>query len=1343
MTPQGMPTPQPPAPGNRPSPAGPAPPSGLPPAPPASRPAAAAKGATPADPTPGKTPGLASPQATPGGPKLKGVALPRREGDRLERLGRGGFGEVWKVRYLNSEEAWKYLPRKAGSDLQAFRETMNARSIKHPNVVRVLDITEDEKNYIIRMDLVKGRDLDRVVSEDGVLDPGTACRYAIQISEALGAAHLAKVIHLDLKPSNILLLDGGETVMITDFGISATLSRGLFQIEPSQAPGTPYFLAPEQLEAKRGSAVDLGPGVDIWAMGITLYYLLSLSYPFPFKDNDPTAILIGPPRPLPEVVPYISKALWAIIERMLSRDPKSRYQDMGQVRAAFADYSDKVTCPSCQRTLSVKDIKDGCPEAGCARPREVAAYLSSRTLLREGHRAHARCEHQEAIQSYRKVVESAGPGTDDLRDEARALIAAAESEAQALARSLSSIGELQAAGDALNALREVDRVRKRFGTSSELRRIRLELLKAIRETCERADSEVKRLVKEANFRDAKLLLTNIEKILGYDPVRRDLEEGRVAPGAQPAQLRALFAFVDDRENFFVTCQKQLSKRLLALELGEAVDSLQKLQNFFPSPEHDRQMRLYTELAESLDFVRKGDLPKLRQLVEAGGESPPSEPVELVRITGQCDFLLTSLDPKKITALAEVSRRKEEAQKVIELLQASITKLKAELEAAVGSKRFDDQARILKRLQVIAQATDLVPAEESARFQDQLRKLQAMLEQAERKYQEGLRLVREHNYPQAVIALEAVEKISPGWRKDIPGIISECNHRKSERFEVYQQISEIFNRLMGEQGDLENFKLYFKLFQQTEAYRGVGSIVELNQKLNQVLVRLLSLQAVQLGQAPDDDQRLAVLVSTADTLLEMSKDMISGSFGQGAELNKVCLEFFGKVFGPLERGKVTDAEVDGRTAHLRGVITEMVRLQDAVKPLRAQEYLPHPAERASAALLACRPALLYRPEAHQRLMELLALHGELSEMTDDPKVRRQLKKVEGDLKRTLSWISIERTFHTMIKYAVWAAVPLVTAVVVAVALYFYFQNRLENSRADLARNVLKPLNVGSALPAGMADEAFFKRLLVGVTDDGPSPDGGAALELALWVGKKKGQLERLQALRVTEAAGAAQAAAWNEGLDKLTQRSVVMPVKGKLDEYLKMRFRVIVDNALVLHPSPRKFDAIRPYSPLKEALGEVEGVKNLGLPFGGKETSSRYEKLEQLIEQAEKFIRESDKEGGQKLAAAPGEELEEQVYRLAHIGRFTIYYFQDLAWESLQVYRNDGKASAFEEKLHQKIRKLLGEREAWMSDGVLKPTWLALRAKNLPERSPGDVETPETDPERAVYRALLEALKPRA
>ena len=129
---------------------------------------------------------------------------------------------------------------------------------------------------------MKGKDLQHIVEEDGIFPVEHVLPLAIQIANALQATHERGIVHLDLKPSNLLLRRDGKNVVVSDFGISAALRWKDGELVGGGG-GTPYFMAPE-LHKKGGSG---SHGADIWSLGVSLYFLVSGTYPFSFDQKSP------------------------------------------------------------------------------------------------------------------------------------------------------------------------------------------------------------------------------------------------------------------------------------------------------------------------------------------------------------------------------------------------------------------------------------------------------------------------------------------------------------------------------------------------------------------------------------------------------------------------------------------------------------------------------------------------------------------------------------------------------------------------------------------------------------------------------------------------------------------------------------------------------------------------------------------------------------------------------------------------------------------------------------------------------------------------------------------------
>ncbi|MGE0713202.1 MAG: bifunctional serine/threonine-protein kinase/formylglycine-generating enzyme family protein [Planctomycetota bacterium] len=261
------------------------------------------------------------------------AAPPRRVGPYVveRELARGGMGVVLLARHheLGREVALKLmLPTSgAGADADAHalarfeREALAVAKLQHPGIVGIHDYGEEQGHRYLAMDLVTGGSLQDRLDRDGPLEPRAAAALTEPLARALAFAHEQGVVHRDLKPANVLLDEAGRP-LLTDFGIAKDLSDLSEQLTKTGAMiGTPGFAAPEQVAGRRG---ELGPGADIYALGATLYALLTGRPPHQGESSllVLAKVLREDPRPLPEAV---ERDLRTICMKCLEKRPADRY----------------------------------------------------------------------------------------------------------------------------------------------------------------------------------------------------------------------------------------------------------------------------------------------------------------------------------------------------------------------------------------------------------------------------------------------------------------------------------------------------------------------------------------------------------------------------------------------------------------------------------------------------------------------------------------------------------------------------------------------------------------------------------------------------------------------------------------------------------------------------------------------------------------------------------------------------------------------------------------------------------------------------------------------------------
>jgi len=201
------------------------------------------------------------------------------------------------------------------------REAEIGKKLDHPGVMKVFP-DEDQSRVYMAMEWVDGRLLRQILSENKKLPVERAVRITLAILDALNYIHSHGIVHRDLKPENVMV-DADDHIKLIDFGIAGSAaSRRLTFTKMTPTMGTPDYISPEQVRAKRGDARS-----DLYALGVMLYEMLTGKVPF--TGPNPFIImndrLLNNPIPPRELDPEISPQLQEIIYRALERDPKKRY----------------------------------------------------------------------------------------------------------------------------------------------------------------------------------------------------------------------------------------------------------------------------------------------------------------------------------------------------------------------------------------------------------------------------------------------------------------------------------------------------------------------------------------------------------------------------------------------------------------------------------------------------------------------------------------------------------------------------------------------------------------------------------------------------------------------------------------------------------------------------------------------------------------------------------------------------------------------------------------------------------------------------------------------------------
>jgi serine/threonine protein kinase len=269
----------------------------------------------------------------------------------VKKLGSGGFGTVYLAEdtFLKTYRALKIPHRRGPMAEKSLQECiLQSRLLDHPHIVKLLTVDIIDQNVVMVMEFVKGIDLETLLDKKDKLEIATALKYFKQLLSALDFAHKHKVIHRDIRPSNIMITEEDD-IKVTDFGTSTLLDQKQYA---TTKIGSPPYMAPEQFEGRAVLAS------DIYSAGCLFYEMVSglppivLANPMEIykkaKASDFT--------PLKKKVPSIPDDLDRIITRALASDLETRYK-------SAADLLDDVLQLGKEKrtagnSLEIKNIKE-------------------------------------------------------------------------------------------------------------------------------------------------------------------------------------------------------------------------------------------------------------------------------------------------------------------------------------------------------------------------------------------------------------------------------------------------------------------------------------------------------------------------------------------------------------------------------------------------------------------------------------------------------------------------------------------------------------------------------------------------------------------------------------------------------------------------------------------------------------------------------------------------------------------------------------------------------------------------------------------------------------------------
>lgn len=269
----------------------------------------------------------------------------------IKSIGEGGMANVYLAydTILDRDVAVKVLRGDLAGDekfVRRFqREALSASSLAHPNIVEVYDVGEDNGLYYIVMEYIEGRHLKDLLKKRGKLTVSEVVDIMLQITDGMSVAHDSYIIHRDIKPQNIMILENG-LVKITDFGIAMAMNATQLT-QTNSVMGSVHYLPPEQASGK-GSTLQS----DIYSMGIVMYELLAGK--LPYKGDNAVEIALKHLKeslpPIKDELPNLPQSIENIIIKATAKNPKNRYEDAREM------HNDLMTCLDDERINEPKIV---------------------------------------------------------------------------------------------------------------------------------------------------------------------------------------------------------------------------------------------------------------------------------------------------------------------------------------------------------------------------------------------------------------------------------------------------------------------------------------------------------------------------------------------------------------------------------------------------------------------------------------------------------------------------------------------------------------------------------------------------------------------------------------------------------------------------------------------------------------------------------------------------------------------------------------------------------------------------------------------------------------------------
>ncbi|MFA6046065.1 MAG: serine/threonine-protein kinase [Phycisphaerales bacterium] len=322
--------------------------------------------------------------------RLREMAQAERSGQKIPgykvmgKLGAGAMATVFKGKQLSLDRmvAIKVLPRKFTTNPQFierfYAEGRAAAQLNHPNIVQAYDVGKAGDYHYFVMEFVDGTTVYDEIVKQRRFGETDALDIIIQVTEALQHAHGKGLIHRDVKPKNIMLTKSG-VAKLADMGLARAISdKEAAEAEQGKAFGTPYYISPEQIRGE----LNIGPQADIYSLGATLYHMLTGNVPYDAKN--PSAVMhkhlkadLVPPD---HVNPKLSAGVSEVVEMMMAKDQRARYQNTADLLTDLQAIRSRKTPPIAHKDIAGLDLTT-LAQAEAKAEGDIAVQASTSTPL--------------------------------------------------------------------------------------------------------------------------------------------------------------------------------------------------------------------------------------------------------------------------------------------------------------------------------------------------------------------------------------------------------------------------------------------------------------------------------------------------------------------------------------------------------------------------------------------------------------------------------------------------------------------------------------------------------------------------------------------------------------------------------------------------------------------------------------------------------------------------------------------------------------------------------------------------------------------------------------------------